>query len=526
MTDPSSKRSRPPSTGNRAGRRGALGLLAVLLVTAACGQKAGVGDPEQAAGTGAAAAGAGSGSGATVTTAGSWDQGGPTESAAPSDGSTPTTSASASSGGSPEAGAPRTERAGGTGSAQPSAPAGGSGLTTSTSGPGARADRTPAAARPAPAPGQVPADPRDREGVTDKEIVIGMHAPITGAAPVPQDSVDKAKDLYFRFLAERGGIFGRNVRVVFRDDQFNPSRAVAVCREMVEQEHAFILVGIGTDQVISCARYASQVGVPYFAMGGSESSVTGLKTYFGLSQSFPQQAPMVAQMVKKEGKTKVGVVVINTPNYDDTFNSLVAGAKSAGLSVVRADRISKQASQSEVLAVVNNLRTAGAQAVLLFVAPVTFLNLAHAAQSQAYTPLWTGPGMSNGLNLVAEFGCPSIAGARFLSPFPQIDVIDRLDPDYKATYRKHNKGEEPDDLGLAVWGMEKTLHQFLKAAGPDLGRSALIRTLQSGQEFVTNIFPPLRYAPGKPYGSTQSHLLEADCSKRQYRTLATFASSF
>ena len=496
------------------GRRRALAALAVLLVTAACGQKAGVGDPEQAVAPGSGAPTA------TVTTVGTGEQGLPTDSDAPSATATSVTSPVRT--GSAAAGAPRrgTEASG---PAQPSRAGTAAGPTT-TSGPAARAERA-AAGQPPPAAAQS-ADPRDRQGVTDKEIVIGMHAPITGAAPVPQDSVDKAKDLYFRFLAERGGIFGRNVRVVFRDDQFNPSRAVAVCREMVEQEHAFMLVGIGTDQIISCARYASQVGVPYFAMGGSETAVAGLKTYFGLSMSFPQQAPLVAQMVKKAGKTKVGVVVMNTPNYDDTFNSLVAAARDAGLSVVRADRISKQASQSEVLAEVNNLRTAGAEAVLLFVAPVTFLNLAHSAQSQAYSPLWTGPGMSNGLNLVAEFGCPSIAGARFLSPFPQVDVIDRLDADYKPTYRKHNKGEEPDDLGLAVWGMEKTLHQFLKAVGPNLGRAALIRTLQSGQEFASGIFPPLRYAPGRPYGSSQTHLLEADCTKRQYRTLATFASSF
>ena len=31
-------------------------------------------------------------------------------------------------------------------------------------------------------------------------------------------------------------LFGRNVRVVFRDDEFNPQHAVQVCREMVEQE--------------------------------------------------------------------------------------------------------------------------------------------------------------------------------------------------------------------------------------------------------------------------------------------------
>ena len=160
------------------------------------------------------------------------------------------------------------------------------------------------------------------------------------------------------------------------------------------------------------------------------------------------------------------------------------------------------------------------------IAPVTFLDLAHSAQGQAYTPLWVGPGLSNGLNLVAEFGCPSIAGARFLSPFPQLDVIDRFDADYKPAYRKYNNGAEPDDLGLAVWGMEKTLHRFLAAAGPDLGRAKLLATLESGQEFASGVFPPVRYGPGHHFGATQMHLLEADCTSRKYRTLATFASSF
>ena len=235
---------------------------------------------------------------------------------------------------------------------------------------------------------------------------------------------------------------------------------------------------------------------------------------------------MVAQVAKKAGKTKVGVVVINTPNYDDAFSSLVDSAKAAGLSVVRADRLGKQPSQSEVLAEANNLRTAGAEAVLIAHTPIAFINLAHAAQGQAYSPLWVGPGMSGGLNLVAEFGCPSIAGARFLSPFPQLDVVDRFDADYKPTYRKYNNGAEPDDLGLAVWGIEKTLHQFLKAAGPDLGRARLIAALESGQEFTSGVFPPVRFGPTQRFGAAQANLLEADCGNRRYRTLATFASSF
>lgn len=486
------------------------------LVSAACGQKAGVGDPQPTASAAEPVFEAGAPVPSSPTTVPTGEQAA----------LAPPTAATAIAG---PAVSPSRPQAAPNAAQRSASPGGGPVQVTRPSGPVPSTTTTVARAQAAKAEASAaaaPANPRDREGVTDKEIVIGVHAPITGAAPVPQDSVDKAKDLYWKFLAERGGIFGRNVRIVFRDDQFNPSRAVAVCRELVEQEHAFMLFGIGTDQSTACARYASQVGVPYFATGGGEASVAGLKNFFGISMSLPQQGPMLAQMVKRLGKTKVGVVAINTPNYDDTFNSLVQSAKAAGLNVVRADRISKNPSQSEALAETNNLRTAGAEAVLLMHAPVAFLNLAHAAQGQAYTPLWAGPGLSNGLNLVAEFGCPSIAGARFLSPFPQLDVIDRFDADYKPAYRKYNKGEEPDDLGLMVWGLEKTLHQFLLAAGPDLTRSKLMATLESGREFVSNIFPPVRFGPAKHFGATQAHLLEADCNNRRYRTLATFASSF
>ena len=101
----------------------------------------------------------------------------------------------------------------------------------------------------------------DTAGITDDEIVIGIHAPVTGASPIPQNSFDTGKDIYWKFLAQSDpeALGGRKVRVVFRDDEFNPSRAVQVCREMVENENAFVLVGGGgADQITACAKYASR----------------------------------------------------------------------------------------------------------------------------------------------------------------------------------------------------------------------------------------------------------------------------
>ena len=65
----------------------------------------------------------------------------------------------------------------------------------------------------------------DTAGVSDTEIVIGIHAPVTGASPIPQTSFDVGKDIYWQWLAGSAPdeLFGRKVRVVFRDDQFNPA---------------------------------------------------------------------------------------------------------------------------------------------------------------------------------------------------------------------------------------------------------------------------------------------------------------
>ena len=108
---------------------------------------------------------------------------------------------------------------------------------------------------------------------------------------------------------------------------------------------------------------------------------------------------------------------------------------------MRQSRIGKNASDSELLSEANALRTSGAEVVYLLTSPVNFVKLATNGQAQAYSPIYMGPGITNGINIVAEAGCPAIGPAKFFSPFPQLDVIDQLDPDYQKSYQKYNGGE-------------------------------------------------------------------------------------
>jgi len=524
-----------------AAARGAAIALALLLA-AACGQKSNTGPSTSAAPSadqggagGAPAAGqaASSGGAGTVATGGgatpaATGTGSPGASSS-SGGSSPGSSASAgrsgsSSGGagtSPSGAVPSPAGSGGTTGRTPSSSPG----VTAGAGGGRADDGGSASASPVPAP-PAPGG-ADRTGVTDTKIRIGVHAPITGAAPFPQSAFDKGKDVYWKYLAEKGGIFGRNVEIVFRDDQFNPSRAVQVCREMVEQEHVFILMGAaGSEQITACARYANSMGVPYLSAGVNEDGLTGLSTYFATSQTYVQQNPvLVSYVVNKLHKTKLAIVLNNTPALNETQQSVTKLAQAAGLDIVRNSRIGKNASDSELLSEANALRASGADVVYLLTSPVNFIKLATNAQAQAYSPIYMGPGITNGLNVVAEAGCPAIGAAKFLSPFPQLDVIDNLDPDYQKSYQKYNGGKG-DDIGLAEWGLSKVIGSMLQAAGKDLSRQSFVAALERGKEFATNVYPVVSYSGSIRFGAKSSHLLEADCSSRSFKTIAQFTTGF
>ncbi|HUP85833.1 MAG TPA: ABC transporter substrate-binding protein [Acidimicrobiales bacterium] len=474
--------------------------LALLLLAGACGQKPGV-----ALSAGGATAATGTGAVADVATADTV----PVEDAAvDAAGTDAATSSGGGSDGAPAAAGATVAKPGAPTTARPGTTGGTSGGTTGGGTAGAVA---------APSAG-----PNDKNGVSDKEIVIGIHAPVTGAAPFPQSTFEEGKEVYWK---AKGPINGRTVRVEFFDDQFNPSRAVQVCRELVESKKVFLLIGGGgADQITACAKYANQVGVPYLSAGVNQNGLETLKTYFALSLTYSQQSPIIASLVKnKLGKTKIGILVADTPSFADAQASFTKAATDAGLTITYNKKINKSASQSETLTAAQQLQASGAEAVYVLTAPTVFLQLAQQANSQGYNPQYVGPGITSGLNTVATVGCPGIGEARFLSPFPGLD--DPAAVEYQAAYQKQND-KAGDDIGFALWGLSAILAQMFQESGTDLGRAKFMQTVQSGKAFSGGVYPEAKYAPGKPFGGSAMHLLRADCGARKYVTEAKNSTGF
>jgi branched-chain amino acid transport system substrate-binding protein len=376
-------------------------------------------------------------------------------------------------------------------------------------------------------------------GITNQTIKIGAHAPITGAAPVPSDSAQKGSDLYYKWLRHNNhAINGRFVDSMLKNDNYNPSQAVAVCKEMVEKDRVFLLYGYaGTDQIQACARYAASVGVPYLSAGVTEIGLTTLPNYFAISMSYPQQAPLLADLLVTDlgaRKEKNGMLRFDTPNFDDAHDAFIEemGDRAAKISYDRA--VSKGAGQAEAQTVVQEMKAAGLENVYVLTSPVWFLQVLQAARSQSFEPQWVGVGITKALDTVSSVGCRNgtLSRAKFFSPFPAWADINKFDPDFQkavaAVYPEEDKG---DDIMLIGWGMSKVIAELLEGAGRQLSREGFVGSAQRAKNVKTGVFPPVTFSPQDHFGGSQIHLNEAQCSgykagDNRWHTIKSYVSDF
>jgi ABC-type branched-subunit amino acid transport system substrate-binding protein len=366
-------------------------------------------------------------------------------------------------------------------------------------------------------------------GVTNDLIKIGAHAPLTGAAPVPSASAARGSTLLWEWMREnKQTVHGRNVEAILMNDNYNPSQAVAVCKEMVEKDNVFLLSGLaGADQIQACARYAASVGVPYLSAGVGEATLSTLYNYFALWMSYNDQGPLLAEMmVSKLGarSEKNGMIMFDTPNFEDGHDGFIAAMKKRGATVEYDRKVSKSASQAEAQTVVQELKALGIENVFAMAAPVWWLQVLKAAEAQQYHPQWVGVGLFMTIDTVARAGCPGIEKSKFFSPMPAWVDRDKYDPEYdkamEAIY-----GGQGDDLVWLGWSVAKQIRGLLDNAGPNLTRESFIAKTETVRGLKTPAMPELNFSPTDHLGASQMHLSEARCSDSRWHTIQSFVQA-
>jgi branched-chain amino acid transport system substrate-binding protein len=347
-------------------------------------------------------------------------------------------------------------------------------------------------------------------GVSPTEIKLGMTLPLTGTASLGYNKIPGAAKAYFDYLNANGGINGRKVTLVVKDDRYVPTEAVAKTNELILKDKVMALLApLGTANVKAVASSVNpgRRGIPVLFVNTGFSGFADKKKYpttYTVLPSYIMEAKIMGQYIKENfaGK-KIGLLY-----QDDDFGTdALAGFKTAGVNfAVRVPYASGSQSATAAAGWITRFKAAEVDVVILFgVSSATSAMLGTAAQLR-YAPQWMLGSVGGDATTIRATGVPPavLNGAIGFSPVPATtDMKDEYVKFFSDIYAKAVPGS-PFDLNVLL-GMNTAFMtaQALKAAGPSPTRKSLINAINTkGATFANSALVPAAYSRTSQVGLT------------------------
>ncbi len=345
--------------------------------------------------------------------------------------------------------------------------------------------------------------PHAEVGLTAKTIKLGMTLPMTGAASPGYNKIPAAVKAYFDYVNANGGVNGRKITLVVKDDQYVPTLAVAKTNELILKDKVFALLaplGTANNKAIAASVNPGRRGIPTLFVNTGYSGFANKKAYpttFTLLPSYIVEAKIMAQYIKENfADKKIGLLYQD----DDFGDDALAGFKQAGLNfAVKVPYASGSQGVSGVPATwIQKLSAAGADVVILFgVSSATGAALGTAAVMK-YSPKWVLGSVGGDATTIKALGVPAgvlynATGASFVPS--TTDTTDEYIKLFQSINAKYNNNAVFDNNVLVGMNTAFLTVQAIAAAGAKPTRKSLINAIEKkGASFASAGLTPLMYS--------------------------------
>ena len=357
-------------------------------------------------------------------------------------------------------------------------------------------------------------------GVSSREIKLGITLPLTGIASPGFNKIGNAMTAYFKYVNENGGVYGRKVTLIQKNDEYAPQLSIAKTNELILKDKVFALVGpLGTANynAVHNSLQLARRKVPALFVNTGFSGFGNKKKYpttFMTLSSYAMEAKILAQFIKENhaGK-KLGIVYQNDEFGIDSLKAFAAAGTKFDVSVPYTN-----GSQSAATAHtwVSKLATGGAQVVVFMGVPTAVAPLLAVAAGAKYAPQWILGSVAADPLVIQALGVPVavLNGAQTASgnPSPN-DTTDEYIKQFQELNTKYNPGVAFDDYVLQGFNVGLKTVQALRAAGKRLTRKGLIKAIETkGSSFASVGYSPLGYSRTSNVGHTGYYMAVMDAT--------------
>ncbi len=332
----------------------------------------------------------------------------------------------------------------------------------------------------APAPTTVLSSPPPAGSPAGRPLLLGQSAPLTGPSAQLGLEYRLGAEAWFAEVNRRGGINGRPIRLLSRDDRYEPALTLRNTRQLVGNDQVLALFGyVGTPTTKAVLPLVEQARIPLVAplSGARVLREPQRPTLFHLRASYQAEIDRIIDDLVRDARHRIAVLHQADAFGDDGLAASERALRRHGLRPVATAQVTRNS--SEVGAAVRTIINAEANAVVIIAAYPSSAAFSRELQrrgshAQLMNVSFVG---TRGLQDALPSGQASGIGITQVVPFPwnrRVPVV--------AEYQRLMRRQAPE-AGFSFTSLEgflaaRLITEGLRRAGPEPSRSSLVRGLE------------------------------------------------
>jgi branched-chain amino acid transport system substrate-binding protein len=325
-------------------------------------------------------------------------------------------------------------------------------------------------------------------GASDTEIKIGNTMPYSGPASA-YGIIGKTEAAYFAMINEQGGINGRKINFISRDDGYSPPKTFEQVRQLVEQDQVLLLFStLGTPTNTAIWGYLNDNKVPQLFVATGADKWNDPKHHpwtMAWLPTYQTEARIYARYILKNlPNAKIAVLYQNDDFGKDYLTGLRDGLGDKAAKMIVATQ-SYETTDPTVDSQIVALQASGADTLLTAAIPKFAAQAIRKVYDIGWRPAHFLSSVSNSVGTVMKNAGPEKAVGIISAAFAK-DPTDPQwadTPEYKewlAFMKKYNASANLADVqGVVGYSYAQTLVPVLKASADNLTRENIMKQAAS-----------------------------------------------
>lgn len=325
----------------------------------------------------------------------------------------------------------------------------------------------------------------DEVGVSSDTILFGQAAALEGPSSALGQGMRQGILAAFAEINAKGGVRGRKLKLVSRDDGYDPDRSVAQTIKLIEEDKVFALIGaVGTPTAIATVPISSARNVPFIGpfSGAEFLRSPEFHNVVNIRASYSAEAEAWIKHLTEDLHFKSIAIFYQ----DDSFGrDGLAGVKRAlekrGMELTAEGTFERNT--RAVGAALRTLKRAEPEAVVMvgtYGPCAEFIKLAH---KSGFHPTFVNISFVGANALAKELGAEGKGViVSQVVPFPW-DASLKVVAEYQAAEKALDPNLTPDFVSLEGYLSGRLVAAALEMAGPNPTRADMLRLINNVGRF-------------------------------------------